>query len=394
MKKIFLAFLFLLFICSSCKSQSQKEKRVVVNNNKSVEIYSNVINKEIKQIVDKNANEFLKDSLIHSLSIGLYIDNVSFNFNYGELTKGKGDRPAHNTIYEIASVTKIFVGTLAAKAVLERKLDLEDDIRKHLPKPYPNLEYNGKPIKIRHLLTHTSGLPSGILGMKNEIPLTKDNEIEYAKMYLDLENKQTKPKFLSELSKLKISEEPGKTFNYSNSGTNLMGYILELIYNKPFQELVLNEIISKAKMNDTYFNVPKDKQNRLANGYLLNKSMPKSNLANTLWGAEGALKSTTADILKYIHYQFRNNKIVKESHKKIFEIDIDYWIGYYWWIISNQNYDLHFRHDGGISRAKSVLTIFPGRKIGILIFTNQSSIRINQKLNDLTYKIYDELKEQ
>lgn len=391
MKKTFLILLSLFSICSSCNSQNKKENRVIINNNKSIEIYSDGIGKEIKQIIDRNAKETLKDSLINSLSIGLHINNVSFCFNYGELTKGKGDIPAHNTIYEIASITKTFVGSLAAKAVLEGKLSLEDDIRTYLPRPYPNLEHNGNPIKIKHLLTHTSGLPNGVLGTKNEIRLTKQNEIEYAAMHLSLEDKQTKPKFLTELSKLKITEKPGKTFNYSNSGTNLMGYILELVYNRPFQELILSEIISKAKMNDTHFNVSKNKQNRLANGYLLSKPMPKSNLANTLWGAEGALKSTTSDMLKYIHYQFTNNEIVNESHKKIFEIDTDYWIGYYWWIISNQNYDLHFRHDGGISRAKSVLAIFPKKKIGIIVFTNQSSIRVNQKLNDLTYKIYNDL---
>ncbi|MBW1294780.1 serine hydrolase domain-containing protein [Aquimarina litoralis] len=390
MKKSFLTTLSILCLYSSCISQEKKERKVIVHNNKSVEIYSDAIHKEIKQIIDKNAKETLKDPLINSLSIGLYIDNVSFNFNYGELTKGKRDIPTNKTIYEIASITKTFTGTLAAQAVLEGKLNLEDDIRKYLPKPYPNLEYHGIPIKIKHLLTHTSGLPSGILGM-SEIR-TDLNEIEFNKAYTNLEDKQTKPKFLNQLSTYKMTEEPGKLFKYSNSGTNLMGYILELVYNKPFQELVMDEIISKAKMNDTHFHVPSNKQHRLANGYLLDKPMPQSNLSKTLWGAEGALKSTTSDMLKYIHYQFKNQEIVRESHKKIFEIDTDYWIGYYWWIISNQHHDLHFRHDGGISRAKSVLTIFPEKKIGISIFTNQSSMKVNQKLSDLTYYIYNDLK--
>ncbi|PCE63116.1 serine hydrolase domain-containing protein [Sediminicola luteus] len=386
-----LSTLLSLFLISSiCYSQKKNENKVIVNSRNSVEIYSNVLSAEIKQIIDKNAEKALKDPLINSLSIGLYVNNVSYNFNYGELTKGKGDTPTPNTIYEIASITKTFVGTLAAKAVLEGKLNLEDDIRKYLPGLYPNLEHNGNPIRIKHLLTHTSGMPSGILGA-NETLINLD-EIKFNEAYTSLENKQTKTKFLYELSKLKITDKPGANFNYSNSGTNLMGYILELVYMKPFQELILDEIVSKAKMNETYFHVPIEKENNLANGYLLNKPMPKSNLAITLWGAEGALKTTTADMLKYIHYQFKNSKIIKESHKKIFEIDTDYWIGYYWWIISNQNHDLHYRHDGGISRAKSVLAIFPEKKIGISIITNQSSKTINEKLSQLTYNIYNELK--
>jgi len=391
MKYLFLTLLSLFFICSSCKSQNRKSNKVIVHGNKSVEIYSDATGKEIKQIIDKNAKEFLKDSLINSLSIGLYINNVSLAFNYGELTKGKGDIPSNKTIYEIASVTKTFTGTLAAKAVLERKLTLEDDIRKYLPKPYPNLEYKGKPIKIKHLLTHTSGIIGDVIALDTEI--TQDsNEIDFHKIVVAHENKKTKPIFFESLAKIKLTKKPGTSFNYSNAGTNLMGYILEKVYGEPFQKLIMNEVVTKAKMEDTYFNVPKNKRDRLANGYLLGKPMPETNLANTLWGAEGALKSTTSDMLKYISYQFRNDKIVKESHKKIYEIDTDYWIGYFWWCIENQNYDLHFRHDGGISRAKNVLAIFPENKIGISIFTNESSISVNQRLNDLMHNIYNELK--
>jgi len=391
MKNLFSKTLVLFLICLSCKSQNKKIKSVVINCDKSVEIYNDSIGNYVKQIIDKNAKETLKDSLINSLSIGIYINNVTYNFHYGELTKGKGDTPTNETIYEIASVTKTFTGTLAAKAVLEGKLSLEDDIRKYLPQPYSNLQFKGEPIKIKHLLTHTSGLPNGTQGM-NEIPTNLD-ETEFGKVYLELENKQTKSDFFNYLSEINLIEKPGSKFNYSNFGSNLMGYILERVYKKPFQQLIINEIIKKIQMHNTYFNVPFNKQSMLANGYRLGKSMPETNLAKTLWGAEGALKSTTSDMLKYIRYQLKNGSIVKESHKKIYEIDTDYWIGYFWWIIENQNYDLHYRHDGGIPRAKNVLAIFPKKNIGISIITNESAISVNQKLDDLTHKIYNELKE-
>ncbi|MFY0629440.1 MAG: beta-lactamase family protein [Flavobacteriaceae bacterium] len=392
MKNIHLILLPLLFACLSCKSQNQKVYKNRVHN-KSVEIYSDAVGKEIKQVVDKYAKKALKDSLINSLSIGLYIDNVSLAFNYGGLTNGKSDLPTNHTIYEIASVTKTFTGTLAAKAVLEGKLNLDDDIRKYLPMPYANLEYEQNSIRVKHLLTHTSGLPGGILGINEELVSADFNEIEFNKVFTEQENKQTKSMFFKELSKIKMIEKPGVKFNYSNVGTNLMGYILEVVYNKPFQELIIDEIVSKNQMVDTHFNVPVGKKNRLAKGYLLGQLMPESNLSKTLWGAEGALKSTIFDMLKYIHYHLKNSEVIKESHKNIYEIDDNYWIGYFWWSIQNQNHDLHYRHDGGISRGKSRLIIYPERKIGFIVFTNQSSVKINQKLDDLIYNIYNELKE-
>ncbi|WP_299214101.1 serine hydrolase domain-containing protein [uncultured Aquimarina sp.] len=400
MKNLFAKTLALFLICLSCISQEKKVKSIVASHNQPVEItysdksveiiYSDSMGKNVKQIIDKNAKETLKDSLINSLSIGIYINNVSYNFHYGELTKGKGNVATNETIYEIASVTKTFTGTLASKAVLEGKLSLEDDIREYLPKTYPNLEYNGQPIKIKHLLTHTSGLPGEVIILNNKIDQNL-NEIEFNKIVVEHENKKTKPIFFESLSEINLTEKPGTTFNYSNAGTNLMGYILEKVYKEPFQKLIMNEVVAKAQMKDTYFHTPKNKQYRLANGYLLGTPMPESKLANTLWGAEGALKSTIPDMLKYIHYQLKNNSIVEESHKKLFEIGPDYWIGYLWWSIEDQNYDLHYRHDGGISRVKNVLAIFPKKKIGISIFTNESSIKVNQKLNDLTHKIYNDL---
>lgn len=47
-----------------------------------------------------------------------------------------------------------------ANAVLEHKLSLDDDVRMYLQEDYPNLQYNGHPIRVRHLLSHTSGLPN------------------------------------------------------------------------------------------------------------------------------------------------------------------------------------------------------------------------------------------
>jgi CubicO group peptidase (beta-lactamase class C family) len=52
------------------------------------------------------------------------------------------------------------VSTLLAQAVLEKKASLQDDIRKFLPGSYPNLQWNGAPIRLVNLANHTSGLPS------------------------------------------------------------------------------------------------------------------------------------------------------------------------------------------------------------------------------------------
>lgn len=384
MTKLLLRAFVLFAICLNCYGHKHQIDLAYDH-----QVTKKTLEQKIKKAIDRNASKALKNDLINALSIGIHINDTSYTFHYGELTKNKGDKPTDRTIYEVASVTKTFTGTLAAKAILENKLSLEDDVRKFLPAPYSNLEYQGEPIKIKHLLTHTSGLPSGLLGFIET--RTNLNEIEFSQQYLSYEDKQTKASFFEELEKLSITSTPGSSFNYSNPGSNLMGYILERVLNQPFQKLIMDEVIAKANMENTHFHTPRDKQQRLANGYLLNTIAPATNLAKGLWGAEGALKSTTVDLLKYIRYQLSNDSFVKESHRKLYEIDKDYWIGYFWWVISNQNHDLHYRHDGGIAKAKNILVIYPERAIGISVITNQSSIKIYQELSDLTYSIYKEL---
>ncbi|HEU4552726.1 MAG TPA: serine hydrolase [Chitinophaga sp.] len=98
--------------------------------------------KPVDTIVQNAALSFMKDTARVGLSIGVYRHGRMYIYHYGSTQKGKDVRPADNTIYEIGSITKTFTGTLLARALLDKKLRLEDDIRKYLPGTYPNLEYH------------------------------------------------------------------------------------------------------------------------------------------------------------------------------------------------------------------------------------------------------------
>src|SRR6218665_1258905 len=134
---------FILFLALlGCKSHEQISKQ------------------KIENAITKNALQLLEDKRFHSVSVAIYKDGKSTTKHFGELTIGKGNKPNDSTLYEIASVTKTFTGYIAAKAVLDKKINLDDDIRIYLDGPYPNLEFKGEPITIKHLITHTSGFPN------------------------------------------------------------------------------------------------------------------------------------------------------------------------------------------------------------------------------------------
>ena len=107
-----------------------------------------VTEKQIYTAMDAQAELFLKESKGNSFSIGIVKDGKTYTRHYGEIDKGKGNKANNSTLFEVASVTKLFTGTLMAKAVLDGKISLDDDIRKYITGSYPNLQFNGTPVTI------------------------------------------------------------------------------------------------------------------------------------------------------------------------------------------------------------------------------------------------------
>ncbi len=248
----------------------------------------------LKKNTQKHALQLLKDPVFRSLSIGIYKDGKAYTGYFGELEKGK--KANDKTFFEIASVTKSFTGTLVAQAVLDGKFSVDDDIRKYLEKDYPNLAFKDKPIKIRHLITHTSGLPANHKDFE-AVPFNNDDGLLWNRLHL-AEKNYTKTKFFQDLKEIVIEQEPGTQFLYSNLGTNMVAHILERVYKKTYQKLLQEFIFNKAGMHNTKLNLSSMEEKLLAGGF--NEKgvrMPALPLGKTLWGAEGALKATLPDRL-------------------------------------------------------------------------------------------------
>jgi len=321
---------------------------------------------KVENAITKNALQLLEDKRFHSVSVAVLKDGKSTIKHFGELTIGKGNKPNNSTLYELASVTKTFTGYVAAKAVLNKKINLDDDIRIYLDEPYPNLEFKGEPIRIKHLITHTSGFPN---------------------MPLKSENKQA---FFEGLKLIKIETKPGETYSYSNTAPELTAYILEKVYQKPFEELVIEFVLKPNKMSQTKFTLNANDRKRLAKGYNdKNELMPNFN--RTLWGGISGLHSTAPDLVKYMKLQLeQSNPIVNESHKKLFKEGSDFWEGYHWYIIENDD-ELIYRHHGGIYGMQNWFVIYPKQNIGISILTNTSFNETGEILEKVVENLYDDI---
>lgn len=352
--------LLALVITVSCKSQN-------------ADTYSK---STLKETIDKNANELLTNNSINSVAIGLYLKGDKFFAYYGELDKEKNNAPNDSTLYSIASVTKTMTGFIASNAVLEKKLNLEDDIRDYLEGDYQNLEYQSQPIKIKHLLTHTSGLPAELVGSEKFLNV---GDIKGA---LNFVYKYNKGDFFEDLKLININETPGTKYLYSSNGTNLLGYILENIYQIPYEKLLEDYIFKTSKMKSTKLELSNAESLNLSKGYDGQGNVTPDQ-PRFLLGADGFLKSTTPDLIKYMKFLLDNDNLVaQESWKELSKNTPP--MGYFWHI-ENVDETILYKHAGTAIGTTTWLIISPKYDIGI-------SIIINSRFSNSVDLLYDAAK--
>lgn len=372
MKNRFL--LILLFSSIFCLAQNSKPE-----------------NTSIKIVIDSAANRMIKKPLIHSASIVLVYRGKEFIGHYGELEKGKNNCPDNETIYEIGSLSKTFAGTLAAKAVCEKKLNIEDEVQKYLPQNYPNLKYGKQPLLIKHLLSHTSGIPNMLPLEANTILQNFTNHDTPEKINQLFKNYGEKD-FLRDLHKVKIDTVPGYKYSYSSAGTQLLAFILEKVYKTKYEDLLTNFIAKDIAMQNTKISLSNQEAKRLAVGYHSDNTVITSPMPQLPWGASGNMKSTIPDMAKYIKFQLKNNKIAAESHKTIVKFDDEFSIGYLWNIATDdKKLGTFYIHHGGVPRSQCYIYIIPKYDLGAFIITNQSGTNTAKVMEDALNKIFEKI---
>lgn len=346
---------------------------------------------DIKTLMDSAANRMIKKPLIHSASMAIVYQGKEFTGHYGELEKGKNNCPSNETIYEIGSLSKTFAGTLAAKAVCEKKLNIEDEIQKYLPENYSNLKYGNQPILIKHLLSHTSGLPNMLPLEANVILQDFTNHETPAKINALYKNYGQK-EFLRDLHKVKIDTVPGYKYSYSSAGSELIALVLEKVYQTKYEKLLTDYVAENISMHSTRITLSHQEARKLAVGYHSDNSIITSPMPQLPWGASGNMKSTLPDMVKYINFQLKNGITVSESHNSLVKFDSEFSIGYFWNIAADDTkLGTFFLHHGGVPRSQCYIYIIPKYNLGAFIITNQSGDGTAKVMEDALNEIFDKI---
>ena len=342
----------------------------------------NPMKSPVDTIVDQAAQQFMAAPQAVGLSIGIFNDGHTYVYNYGTVEKGKQQLPTSQTIYPIASITKTFTGALLAQAVVEKKVKLGDDIRTYLSGNYPNLAYQGQPIRLFHLINHRSGLPFLLPDRPDAFANTS---IPSSAIATELLQQYTRTDFYADLHKVKLDNAPGYTFRYSNAGAQLLGYILERVYNMPFEELVRLKLTRPLAMNNTKITLTPSDQRSAAKGYDCNGvQMPDS--PDQLQGAS-ALKSTVTDMLNYSQWHVAEQAdAAKLTHRPTWGNADRYSAGLNWQILNVAGYRAIWQ-DGNLPGFSNLCVNYPELNMGIVVLSNECDRRTAARVTTLANQV-------
>jgi len=171
-------------------------------------------------------------------------------FGYADVAKRKPVDPA-TTLFRPGSTSKLYTWTAVMQLVEAGKLNLDADVNQYLDFKIP--PFQGKPITLRNIMTHTAGFEEIIKGL-----LTFDKPVPA----------------LGEVVKHRVPERiyaPGSTPAYSNYATALAGYIVERVSGVPFDDYVERNIFNRLGMQYASFRQPLPARLKpyMSQGYLL-----------------------------------------------------------------------------------------------------------------------------
>ena len=275
------------------------------------------------------------------------------------------------TGFYIASSTKSYVGMAASVLAARGELDLDAPISRYLPGLRLPEPLSPDSITVRALLTHRSGINN----VPVQIHLVRDGALSKSEFF----------KMMYEKSKPMTTD-----FRYTNLGYNMVGYILQAVTGKPWQEVVAETVFQPVGMPNTTTSITEARQREFAlpyestgDGWKLLKLKTDSTMH-----AAGGIVTTVDDAARWIIVNLHGGKIdgrqvlpaeaVRAAHTPWATLDRMYYrfhrTGYgLGWYTADFEGEVLKHHFGGFDGYHAHISFMPQHDIGVAVFINSDS---------------------
>ncbi len=239
----------------------------------------------------------VEDKKLPSLSIALIDDQkVVWAAGFGVQDVAKQISATPQTVYRVGSVSKLFTDVAVMQLVEEGKLDLDAPVAKYIPEFKPVYKEGEKPITLRMLMSHRSGLI-------REPPVGN---------YFD----PTEPsleKTVASLNGIELIYPPGERTKYSNAGVGLVGYVIQKVQKEKFESYLQRRVLDLLDMDSSSFEPTAAVKKNLADAVMWTYHgrefpAPKFELG---MAPAGCMYSTVLDLAKFQSCLFAGGKVGK-----------------------------------------------------------------------------------
>ncbi len=323
--------------------------------------------------IDPLVKSYLDNETIMGLTVGVLHNGKATTIGYGRLSEKDPRRPDGNTVYEIGSMSKVFTGLLLADAVTQGRVQLDLPATELLPDGVKMPQHEKLPITLRHLATHTSGLP--------RLP-DQFTPADWNNPYADY----TVEQLHGFLNRHQLARAPGEKSVYSNLGMGLLGHLLALQTEQPYEQLLRDRITKPFGMSSTSITLSKKQRSRLALPHTADGKLSTNWDLPTLAGA-GAIRSTARDMLLLAksHLAPRKNELGKaielawQVHQKPLATG-DFAMGLAWHIARDGSTRWHNGQTGGYH---SMILISRELDAAVVLLTNTAIGEVDQLAQDI-----------
>lgn len=281
---------------------------------------------------------------------------------YGVANIERAEPVTLDTRFRIASITKTFTAVAILQLCETDKLRLDDPVSQYLD--WFTLRYEGAPpITIRHLLTHTSGLPRDA----TTAHWTEHHFQSWAELVeTTLSRKPTMP--------------PLHDYSYSNLGYSLLGGIIEQVSGEGWADYIYRHILAPLGMTDTLV-TPTGDEPRLAQGYFVagedytRRTAPF--VATGGFSASASMASSVNDLVKYMRFHMSGTDSPVLSAHSLRDMHRVHWLNKDWqggyglgmgtWRIGDWTL---IGHSGGYQGYLTIFSLCRDHPFGVIVLTN------------------------
>lgn len=272
------------------------------------------------------------------------------------------------TIFRIASITKTFTATAIMQLRDRGKLRLDDPVVQYLPWfTYKNRHADGPVVTIRHLLTHTSGLPR-----EAAFPYWTDHKFP------------SREQLIAALHEQESVFEPETRYKYSNLGMAILGEVVAAASGMSYDAYVTKNILEPLGMTSTSVMPREDLKARRATGYdrrLDDGSRKPVELMDARGLISAAnISSTVEDLGRWASFHMLESRntpgqIVKGSTLR--EMHRVQWVNRSWtggsgiaFSVAKGDGRQTYGHGGWVGGNRSQFTVSPKEKVGVIVMVN------------------------